>query len=99
MFRSMHISALAVDSLTKSPIVLLKEIDGERTLPIWIGLLEANAIAVELEGIQLARPMTQRLARVQLHMKVHLQRSHFLMLGYRCHLGQVNIFFSTALTH
>ena len=63
MFRPMHISALAVDSLTKSPIVLLKEIDGERTLPIWIGLLEANAIAVELEGIQLARPMTHDLVK------------------------------------
>ena len=63
MYRPMHISALAVDSLTKSPIVLLKEIDGERTLPIWIGLLEANAIAVELEGIQLARPMTHDLVK------------------------------------
>ena len=63
MFRPMHISALAVDTLTKSPIVLLKEIDGERTLPIWIGLLEANAIAVELEGIQLARPMTHDLLK------------------------------------
>jgi len=68
MFRAMHISALAVDTLTKSPIVLLKEIDGERTLPIWIGLLEANAIAVELEGIQLARPMTHDLLKNILEM-------------------------------
>jgi bifunctional DNase/RNase len=64
----MQISALAVDTLTKSPIVLLKEIDGERTLPIWIGLLEANAIAVELEGIKLARPMTHDLLKNILEM-------------------------------
>ena len=68
MFRPMQISALAVDTLTKSPIVLLKEVDGERTLPIWIGLLEANAIAVELEGIKLARPMTHDLLKNILEM-------------------------------
>ena len=68
MFRPMQISALAVDTLTKSPIVLLKEIDGERSLPIWIGLLEANAIAVELEGIKLARPMTHDLLKNILEM-------------------------------
>ena len=68
MYRSMHISALAVDTITKSPIVLLKEIDGEKTLPIWIGLLEANAIAVELEGIHLARPMTHDLLKNILEM-------------------------------
>ena len=61
MFRHMVVSALAVDSLTKSPIVILKEVDGERTLPIWIGLLEANAIASELEGIRFSRPMTHDL--------------------------------------
>ena len=68
MFKPMQISALAVDTLTKSPIVLLKEVDGERTLPIWIGLLEANAIAVELEGIKLARPMTHDLLKNILEM-------------------------------
>ena len=61
MLRPMFISLIAVDSVTKSPIVILKEVDGERTLPIWIGLLEANAIASELEGIKFARPMTHDL--------------------------------------
>ena len=63
MLRPMVISVLAVDPLTKSPIVILKEIDGERTLPIWIGILEAQAIASELDGIKFSRPMTHDLLK------------------------------------
>jgi hypothetical protein len=59
----MIISGLAVDPMTNSPIVILKEIDGEGRLPIWIGLLEAQAIASELEGIQFSRPMTHDLVK------------------------------------
>ena len=57
----MTISALTVDPLTNSPIVILKEVDGDKTLPIWIGLLEATAIASELKGIKFSRPMTHDL--------------------------------------
>ena len=57
----MTISGLTVDPLAKSPIVILKEVDGDKTLPIWIGLLEATAIASELEGIKFSRPMTHDL--------------------------------------
>lgn len=64
MLRPMVISALALDPVTKSPIVVLKEIDGERTLPIWIGFLEAQAIASELEGIRFSRPMTHDLLKI-----------------------------------
>jgi bifunctional DNase/RNase len=63
MLRPMVISGLTVDPLTNSPIVILKELDGERTLPIWIGLLEATAIASELEGIKFSRPMTHDLLK------------------------------------
>ena len=63
MYRPMVISGLTVDPLTNSPIVILKEVDGERTLPIWIGLLEATAIASEMEGIKFSRPMTHDLFR------------------------------------
>jgi len=63
MLRPMIVSFVAVDPLTKSPIVILKEIDGERTLPIWIGLLEAQAIASELEGVKYSRPMTHDLLK------------------------------------
>jgi len=64
----MIISGLTVDPLTNSPIVILKEIDGEKTLPIWIGLLEATAIASELEGIEFSRPMTHDLIKNILEM-------------------------------
>jgi bifunctional DNase/RNase len=63
MFRPMLISGLTLDPLTNSPIVILKEVDGDRTLPIWIGLLEATAIASELEGIKFSRPMTHDLLK------------------------------------
>jgi len=63
MLRPMTISLLAVDSLSKSPIVILKEIDGDRMLPIWIGVFEAQAIASELEGIRPERPMTHDLLK------------------------------------
>ena len=61
MYTPMVISGLTVDPVTNSPIVILKEIDGDKTLPIWIGLLEATAIASELEGIKFSRPMTHDL--------------------------------------
>jgi len=59
----MIVSGLTIDPLTNSPIIILKEIDGDKTLPIWIGLLEATAIASELEGIQFSRPMTHDLLK------------------------------------
>ncbi|HID95192.1 MAG TPA: bifunctional nuclease family protein [Candidatus Latescibacteria bacterium] len=55
------VSGLAVDSRSNSPVVLLKEIDGERVLPIWIGTAEASAIAFELRGVNLKRPLTHDL--------------------------------------
>ncbi len=68
MYKSMVISGLTVDPLTNSPIVILKEVDGEDTLPIWIGLLEATAIASELEGIKFSRPMTHDLLKNMMEM-------------------------------
>jgi bifunctional DNase/RNase len=68
MLRLMVISRLALDSSTKNPIVILKEVDGERSLPIWIGLLEANAIVSELEGVTFSRPMTHDLLKNMMDM-------------------------------
>jgi len=48
---------------TQQPIVLLKERDGERYLPIWIGNVEATAIAFALQGVQTPRPLTHDLLR------------------------------------
>ncbi|MBW2000610.1 MAG: bifunctional nuclease family protein [Deltaproteobacteria bacterium] len=61
MYIPMVVSGVVVDPVTNSPIVILKEIDGEQTLPIWIGIMEATAIASELEGVRFSRPMTHDL--------------------------------------
>lgn len=63
MYRPMFVSGVTMDPVTNSPIVILREINGEETLPIWIGLLEATAIASELEGVKFARPMTHDLLK------------------------------------
>jgi len=57
----MYVHAITLDPDSNSPILILKETAGERTLPIWIGLLEATAIATEMEKIEFARPMTHDL--------------------------------------
>jgi len=63
MLKAMIISLLRMDPVTNSPIIILKEIEGERALPIWIGLLEATAIASEIEGVRFSRPMTHDLLK------------------------------------
>jgi bifunctional DNase/RNase len=63
MLKAVKISSLNMDPVTNSPIVILKEIEGEETLPIWIGLLEATAIASEIEGVKFSRPMTHDLLK------------------------------------
>jgi hypothetical protein len=68
MYKPMVVSGITVDPITNSPIVILKEIDGEQTLPIWIGLLEATAIASEMEGIKFSRPMTHDLLKNMMEM-------------------------------
>jgi uncharacterized protein len=68
MYTPMIISGLTVDPITNSPIVILKEVDGDKTLPIWIGLLEATAIASEMEGIKFSRPMTHDLLKNMMEM-------------------------------
>ena len=63
MLIAVTISSLNMDPVTNSPIIILKEIEGEQTLPIWIGLLEATAIASEIEGVSFSRPMTHDLLK------------------------------------
>jgi uncharacterized protein len=60
---------------TQQPIVLLKERDGERYLPIWIGNVEATAIAFALQGVQTPRPLTHDLLRNVLEeLQAHVDR-------------------------
>ena len=55
------VKGLAFDPITNVPIVLLKDVNGNRMLPIWIGVFEANAIALEMEDVTTPRPMTHDL--------------------------------------
>ena len=59
----MNLAGVRVELPTNNPIVLLREVDGERFLPIWIGQAEAAAIALALQGIVTPRPMTHDLLK------------------------------------
>ena len=63
MLIKVTVNALTLDPYNNSPIIILKEENGDKSLPIWIGLLEATAIASELEDIKFPRPMTHDLMR------------------------------------
>jgi hypothetical protein len=60
----MRVAHLGLDRTTNTPVVILQEEDGERTLPIWIGASEANAIALELQGVKPERPLTHDLMKL-----------------------------------
>ena len=59
----MTVAGITMDSTNNMPIIILKSEDDEVAIPIWIGLIEASAIATELEGIKLGRPMTHDLLK------------------------------------
>jgi bifunctional DNase/RNase len=63
MQTEMVIKGLMVDPVTNMPIVILRDKEGERVLPIWVGIFEANAIALQIENIATPRPMTHDLLR------------------------------------
>lgn len=59
----MTIKGLVVDPVTNMPIILLRDSDGQKVLPIWVGTSEANAIALQIENIPTPRPMTHDLLK------------------------------------
>src|SRR5204863_226815 len=63
MFVEMKVRGLALDPLSNMPIIILRDEDDKRSLPIWVGIFEANAIALELEKISTPRPMTHDLIK------------------------------------
>lgn len=63
----MTIKGLMVDPVTNMPIVVLRDVKGERILPIWVGIFEANAIALQIENVTTPRPMTHDLLRNVIH--------------------------------
>jgi uncharacterized protein len=64
--RQMKVDKLGIDLLTHDPVVILKDLDGKRYLPILIGPFEATAIALALEGTQVPRPLSHDLMRTML---------------------------------
>jgi len=63
MEREVKVRGLLVDPTTNTPIVLLKDVESEAMLPIWVGPFEANSIATEIEKVAPQRPMTHDLLR------------------------------------
>jgi bifunctional DNase/RNase len=63
----MTIKGLMVDPVTNLPIIILRDKEGQRVLPIWVGIFEANAIALQIENVSTPRPMTHDLLRNVIH--------------------------------
>ena len=63
MLVEMKVRGLALDPVSNMPIIILRDDEEKRSLPIWVGIFEANAIALELEKIATARPMTHDLIK------------------------------------
>ena len=71
MMLKVHIAGMTMDPSSNTPIIILKSDKDERTLPIWIGLLEATSIASALQGIEFERPMTHDLFKNFMEMLNH----------------------------
>ena len=70
-----RIRGLMMDPATNMPIVVLKDVGSDAVMPIWVGIFEANAIALEIEKMSAARPMTHDLARNLIrHLNGELER-------------------------
>ncbi|NQW03697.1 MAG: bifunctional nuclease family protein [Acidobacteria bacterium] len=63
MLIEMAVKGLMVDPLTNLPIIILRDANNERVLPIWVGPVEANAIALQIENVSTPRPMTHDLLK------------------------------------
>jgi bifunctional DNase/RNase len=75
MAMEMKIKGLMIDPVSNMPIIILKNSDGDSVLPIWVGIFEANAIAMELETIVSPRPMTHDLLKNVIEsLKARIQR-------------------------
>lgn len=70
-----RIRGLMMDPATNMPIVVLKDVSSDTVMPIWVGIFEANAIAIEIEKVSAPRPMTHDLTRnLMRHLNAELER-------------------------
>ena len=86
--RKMKVDKLGIDLLSHDPVVILKDIEGKRYLPILIGPFEATAIAIAMEGTQIPRPMSHDL------MRSLIEALHAKVLRIVIHDIQENTFFA-----
>ncbi len=89
-FTQMHIHRLVLDPNTRAPIVILEDRQRGWLMPIWVGLFEAHAIAVRMEGIESPRPMTHDLlCNLLLDMKAHVERIEVVDLVESTYLARI----------
>lgn len=92
MVREMKVVGITIDPVTQSPIVILRDKDNRNTLPIWIGILEANAIAVGLEKVKLPRPMTHDLFKsVMDHVGLSVMRVEVIDIRDNTYFAELHI--------
>ena len=73
--REFKIRGLMMDPITNSPIVILQDVEKNTLLPIWVGIFEANAIALQVERVDTPRPMTHDLIKnILLHMNADIEK-------------------------
>jgi hypothetical protein len=80
--REVRVSGVSLDPVSNTPIIILRDRETERVIPIWIGLLEAPSITTELEAIRLPRPMTHDLLKSILE-KLHVRVAKVEVDGLR----------------
>jgi bifunctional DNase/RNase len=76
------IDSIRVSLMSQDRMVVLKEIDSDRYLPIWIGPFEADAITIQLQGVQVARPLTHDLLKSLIH-TLNVKVSHITVNDLR----------------
>ena len=75
MLVEMKVRGLALDPVSNMPIIILRDDEDKRSLPIWVGIFEANAIALQIENVATPRPMTHDLLRNVIHdLKASVQK-------------------------
>lgn len=73
--REFKIKGLMMDPITNSPIVILQGLESDTLLPIWVGVFEANAIALQIERVDTPRPMTHDLLKnILLHLNATVEK-------------------------
>ena len=92
MEREFKIKGLMMDPITNSPIVILQDMDKNTLLPIWVGIFEANAIALQIERIDTPRPMTHDLLKnVLMQLDAHIDKIVVTELRDNTFFAQIHV--------